>query len=129
MKGRILKIKTGYNPNSSSIGLDMVAFLTAGAGVTVLFNAIAAILAARKGGNMRSWTLRRSIRARQSGEAGMTMKHRFEWFGGVLALEDPPMLVHVDREFMRELGCEDSPLWEKQETSFLSAPLEVQLRV
>ncbi len=50
MKGRILKIKTGYNPNSSSIGLDMVAFLTAGAGVTVLFNAIAAILAARKGG-------------------------------------------------------------------------------
>jgi len=46
MKGRILKIKTGYNPNSSSIGLDMVAFLTAGAAVTVLFNTIAAILSA-----------------------------------------------------------------------------------
>ncbi len=59
----------------------------------------------------------------------MTMKHRFESFGGVLALEDPPMLVHVDREFMRELGCEDSPLWEKQETSFLSAPLEVHFSV
>lgn len=48
MKGRILKIKTGYNPNSSSIGLDMIAFLTAGAAVTVLFNTIAAILGARK---------------------------------------------------------------------------------
>jgi hypothetical protein len=48
MTGRILKIKTGYNPNSSSIGVDMVAFLTAGAAVTALFNAIAAILSAAK---------------------------------------------------------------------------------
>jgi hypothetical protein len=48
MKGRILKIKTGYNPNSSSIGVDMIAFFTAGAAVTVLFNAIAAILTAAK---------------------------------------------------------------------------------
>lgn len=48
MKGQILKIKTGYNPNSSSIGVDMVAFLTAGAAVTVLFNAIAAILSTVK---------------------------------------------------------------------------------
>jgi hypothetical protein len=47
MKGRILKIKTGYNPNSSSIGVDMVVFFTAGAAVTVLFNTIAAILGAR----------------------------------------------------------------------------------
>ncbi|SPF35468.1 conserved exported hypothetical protein [Syntrophobacter sp. SbD1] len=48
MTGRILKIKTGYNPNSSSIGVDMIAFFTAGAAVTVLFNAIAAILTAAK---------------------------------------------------------------------------------
>jgi hypothetical protein len=48
MNGRILKIKTGYNPNSSSIGLDMVVFLTAGAAVTVLFNTIAAILSVSK---------------------------------------------------------------------------------
>jgi len=48
MKGRILKIKTGYNPNSSSIGVDMVVFFTAGAAVTVLFNTIAAILGAAK---------------------------------------------------------------------------------
>ena len=48
MKGRILKIKTGYNPNSSSIGLDMIVFMTTGAAVMVLFNTIAAILSAAK---------------------------------------------------------------------------------
>jgi hypothetical protein len=48
MKGRILKIKTGYNPNSSSIGVDTVVFFTAGAAMTVLFNTLAAVLAAAK---------------------------------------------------------------------------------
>ncbi len=48
MQGQILKIKTGYNPNSSSIGVDMIAFFTAGAAVTVLFNTIASILSAGK---------------------------------------------------------------------------------
>jgi hypothetical protein len=48
MQGRILKIKTGYNPNSSSVGVDTVAFLTGGAAVTVLFNLVAAILAAAR---------------------------------------------------------------------------------
>jgi hypothetical protein len=48
MKGRILKIKTGYNPNSSSIGVDTVVFFTAGAAMTVLFNTLAAVLAASK---------------------------------------------------------------------------------
>jgi radical SAM protein with 4Fe4S-binding SPASM domain len=57
------------------------------------------------------------------------MKYRLESFGGVLALENPPMLVHVDRDFMRGLGCESSPLWEKPEDSLLSAPLEVHLSV
>jgi hypothetical protein len=47
MKGQILKIKTGYNPNSSSIGADMIMFFTTGAAVLVLFNAIAAILTAQ----------------------------------------------------------------------------------
>jgi hypothetical protein len=46
MKGRILKIKTGYNPNSSSIGVDMIGFFTAGAAMTVLFNTLAAIMCA-----------------------------------------------------------------------------------
>jgi hypothetical protein len=48
MNGRILKIKTGYNPNSSSIGIDTVVFFTAGAAMTVLFNTLAAVLAAAK---------------------------------------------------------------------------------
>ena len=48
MKGRILKIKTGYNPNSSSIGADIVVFFTAGAAVTILFNTMAAIVGAAK---------------------------------------------------------------------------------
>jgi len=46
MDGRILKIKTGYNPNSSSIGVDMVVFFTAGAAMTVLFNTVAAVVTA-----------------------------------------------------------------------------------
>jgi hypothetical protein len=50
MEGRILKIKTGYNPNSSSIGVDTVVFFTAGAAMTVLFNTLAAVLAASKAG-------------------------------------------------------------------------------
>jgi hypothetical protein len=49
MQGKILKIKTGYNPNSSSIGVDMVIFFTAGAAITVLFNTMAAIFCAGKG--------------------------------------------------------------------------------
>ncbi len=44
MTGRILKVKTGYNPNSSSIGVDMVGFLTIGAGMTVLFNLLATFI-------------------------------------------------------------------------------------
>ena len=46
MKGRILKIKTGYNPNSSSVGADIVVFFTAGAAVAMLFNTVAAIICA-----------------------------------------------------------------------------------
>ena len=44
MKGRILKIKTGYNPNSSSIGIDLIAFYTGAAAITLLFNTVTAIL-------------------------------------------------------------------------------------
>jgi len=51
MKGKILKIKTGYNPNSSSIGADIVVFFTAGAAITILFNTVAAIVGAAKAQN------------------------------------------------------------------------------
>jgi radical SAM protein with 4Fe4S-binding SPASM domain len=57
------------------------------------------------------------------------MKHRFESFGGILSLENPPVLVHVDRDFMRGLGHKDSPLWGKKGGSVLSAPLEVHFSV
>jgi radical SAM protein with 4Fe4S-binding SPASM domain len=58
-----------------------------------------------------------------------TLRHRFESFGGILALEEPPMLVHVDRDFMRSLGHSSCSAWEESETGLLSAPLEVHLSV
>lgn len=58
-----------------------------------------------------------------------TIRHRFESFGGILALEDPPMLVHVDRDFMRSLGHSACSAWEEPEARLLSAPLEVHLSV
>lgn len=55
MKGRVLKVKTGYNPNSSSVGSQVPAFLAwaAGAGAfTVvalhLFGAVRRLIRRRK---------------------------------------------------------------------------------
>lgn len=56
-------------------------------------------------------------------------KVRFESFGGIVSSEEPAMLVHVDREFMRELGYGDSPLWEQPDNGVLSAPCEVHFSV
>jgi radical SAM protein with 4Fe4S-binding SPASM domain len=58
------------------------------------------------------------------------MKSRPESFGGILALDEPPMLVHVDQDFMRSLGHPESPLWVNAETTgLLTAPLEVHFSV
>jgi len=59
------------------------------------------------------------------------MKHRYENFGGIVAIDDPPFLAFVDRDFMRELGLEDSPLWKDQDEAIniLSAPTEVHLAI
>ncbi len=35
-QGRILRVKRGYNPNSSSIGSDIMAFLVAAGGAGVV---------------------------------------------------------------------------------------------
>jgi radical SAM protein with 4Fe4S-binding SPASM domain len=51
---------------------------------------------------------------------------RMEQFGGIVELERPRALLHVDREMMRELGYADSPLWE-QPAGPLSAPTEVHV--
>ncbi|MBN1576065.1 MAG: radical SAM protein [Chitinispirillaceae bacterium] len=56
-------------------------------------------------------------------------KARFETFGGICSVEDPAMLVHVDRAFMCELGYAASPLWEQPDTGILSAPCEVHFAV
>lgn len=43
-KGKILKIKLGYNPNSSSIGTDIVIFFVSFTAISAVFNCIATFL-------------------------------------------------------------------------------------
>ncbi|MBN1576064.1 MAG: hypothetical protein JW913_05905 [Chitinispirillaceae bacterium] len=45
--GRILRVKKGFNPNSSSIATDIIVFFTAAAGVSALFAAAAGVVMAR----------------------------------------------------------------------------------
>ena len=44
-KGRVLKIKTGYNPNSSSIGTEISVFLWGGAIFTLVANTLFSLVA------------------------------------------------------------------------------------
>ncbi len=55
------------------------------------------------------------------------MRYRYENFGGIISLDDPPLLAFVDREYMRELGLPESGLWNTDDESvgILSAPAEV----
>ena len=59
------------------------------------------------------------------------MKHRYENFGGIISSETPPFLAFVDREFMRELGLNETPLWDSADESvgLLSAPVEVHFAI
>lgn len=45
--GRILHVKKGFNPNSSSISSEIIVFFTTAAGVSALFAAAAGIVMAR----------------------------------------------------------------------------------
>lgn len=47
-KGRILSIKRGYNPNSSSIGSEIIAFVTSVAAVSTAVGVVTALVAGRK---------------------------------------------------------------------------------
>ena len=47
VRGRILRVKKGFNPNSSSISSEIIVFFTAAAGVTALFAVTAGIVMAR----------------------------------------------------------------------------------
>lgn len=51
------------------------------------------------------------------------MKVRFEAFGGIIGLEDPPLVAFVDEEFLRERGLGPSPLWGTAR-KHLTAPIE-----
>ena len=44
-KGRVLKVKTGYNPNSSSIGTEITVFLWGAAIFTLVVNTLFALAA------------------------------------------------------------------------------------
>lgn len=57
---------------------------------------------------------------------GLGVRVRFESFGGVIALERPPLLAFVDQAFLRRLGCAEHPRWASPGTP-LSAPTEVHL--
>ncbi len=68
--------------------------------------------------------------------SGRPPRWRYERFGGIIALEDPPVLAHVDRDFIRGVGIAPSPLWERADADeaageadveHLSGPVEVHL--
>lgn len=55
-------------------------------------------------------------------------KARYESFGGIISTNNPPSLVYVDREFMKETGYDFSPLWSEPQ-KHLSAPTEVHFNI
>ncbi|MBI4577515.1 MAG: SPASM domain-containing protein [Planctomycetes bacterium] len=57
------------------------------------------------------------------------LRYRHEAFGGILSLEDPPLLAWVDRERMLALGLGGSPRWETPDPGHLSAPTEAHYLV
>lgn len=54
------------------------------------------------------------------------MKFRYESFGGIVGLEDPPALVWVDQALAREMGHSESRRW-LDPSDHLSGPTEVHL--
>jgi hypothetical protein len=52
-KGRVLKIKPGYNPNSSSIGIHISLFVKGTAVVAALVTLVLSFIAARRPGRKR----------------------------------------------------------------------------
>ncbi len=54
---------------------------------------------------------------------------RHERFGAIVALDQPPILAHVDQELAGELGIPPSPLWKEPAREALTAPVEAHLTV
>ncbi|MCP4135617.1 MAG: radical SAM protein, partial [bacterium] len=57
------------------------------------------------------------------------MKIRYEIFGGIIATEDPPACVFVDRDYLLNLDGKSSPRWEQEDSSILSAPIEAHYAI
>lgn len=47
-------------------------------------------------------------------------------FGAIISLKEPPYLVYVDRNFIKERGFDGGKIWE-EESNYLAAPVEVHL--
>ncbi len=66
-------------------------------------------------------------------------KYRYETFGGIVSVEDPPLLMLVDSDYLLERGVPESPIWKQPVSGRavnqtagtvigqLSAPTEVHL--
>jgi len=54
------------------------------------------------------------------------VKLRYEDFGAIASIDDPPALLWIDEQMVRELGHPESPLWRRP-LGHLSAPTEVHL--
>lgn len=54
LKGKVLKIKTGYNPNSSSIGTEITTFLWGVAIFTLLSNTLFSIVSTLAAGKKKT---------------------------------------------------------------------------
>jgi len=66
---------------------------------------------------------------RASGPAPGAPRWRYERFGAIIALDDPPILAHVDQELATDLGLPPSPLWTEPPREALEAPVEAHLTV
>lgn len=56
------------------------------------------------------------------------MKLRYEHFGAIVALDEPPALAWVDRDFVRGMGMAEGAAWSEPDKG-LSAPTEAHLMV
>lgn len=54
-------------------------------------------------------------------------RYRYEPFGGIISVEEPPLLMLVDQDYLRERGVAESPAWSEPWDGQLSAPTEVHL--
>lgn len=56
-------------------------------------------------------------------------KIRYEHFGGIIGTEDPVYLLWVDRDYLMSRGFNGRAVWERRNTGFLLAPVEMEIVV